>query len=104
MRGDDVGLYIAFMEVYIMLDDVKKAIKSIEKGLKLLGREPALLYRMSFISFVNENYSMGLMYLEEALSIDCEGVQEFIDFDPNFVLNDENIVNLINEYQSKNNK
>ncbi len=104
MSPYDVGLYIAFMEVYIMLDDVKKAIKSIEKGLKLLGREPALLYRMSFISFVNENYSMGMMYLEEALSIDCEGVQEFIDFDPNFVLNDENIVNLINEYQSKNNK
>ena len=100
----DVGLYIAYMEVYIMLDDVKKAVKSIEKGLKLLGREPALLYRMSFISFVNENYSMGMMYLEEALSIDCDGVQEFIDFDPNFVLNDENIVNLINEYQSKNNK
>ena len=100
----EVSLYIAYMEVYIMLDDVRKAVKSIEKGLKLLGREPALLYIISFISFVNEEYELGINYLEEALSIDYEGVQEFIDFDPNFVLNDENIVNLINEYKTKNNK
>jgi hypothetical protein len=44
-----------------------------------------------------------LMNLEEALEIDTDGVQEFIGFDPNYILNNENIVNLINEYKDKNN-
>lgn len=99
----DVNLYISYMEVYIMLDDITNAIKYIEKGLQLLGRQAPLLYRMAFINFVQENEELGLLYLEEALGIDCEGVQEFIGFDPSFVLNNNNIIDLINEYKNKNN-
>lgn len=100
----ETNLYIAYMEVYILMDNIDKAIKSIQKGLKLLGRQASLLYRLAFINFVQEENELGLLNLEEALSIDFEGVQEFIDFDPNFVLNDINIVNLINEYKNKNDK
>ena len=95
----DVNLYIAYMEVYILLDDIRNAIRYIEKGLKLLGRQAPLLYRLAFINFVDEDYELGLLNLEEALSLDYEGVNEFIDFDPNFILNNENIVNLINRYK-----
>ena len=90
------------MEVYILMDDVRNAVKSLEKGLKLLGRQAPLLYRLAFINFVDDNHESGLMNLEEALSLDYEGVQEFIDFDPNYLLNNETIVNLINEYKNKN--
>ena len=100
----EMNLYIAYMEVYILLDDVDKAVKSIKKGLKLLGRKAPLLYRLAFINFVQEDFELGMYNLEEALNMDCDGVQEFIDFDPNFVLNNENILNLINEYKNKNNK
>lgn len=96
----DVNLYIAYMEVYILLDDVKNAIKYIEKGLKLLGRQASLLYRLAFINFVDEDYELGMLNLEEALTLDYEGVQEFIDFDPNFILNNEEIVDLINRYKN----
>lgn len=99
----DVNLYIAFMEVYIMLDDINKAVKYINKGLDIMGRQGPLLYRLAFINFIQEEEQLGLMNLEEALEIDTLGVQEFIDFDPVFILNNENIVNLINEYKSKNN-
>ena len=95
----EVNLYIAYMEVYILLDDVKNAIKYIEKGLKLLGRQATLLYRLAFINFVDEDYELGMLNLEEALTLDYEGVQEFIDFDPNFIMNNEDIVNLINRYK-----
>ena len=95
----EVNLYIAYMEVYILLDDVKNAIRYIEKGLKLLGRQATLLYRLAFINFVDEDYELGMMNLEEALSLDYEGVQEFIDFDPNFIMHNEEIVNLINRYK-----
>ena len=100
----DVNLYIAYMEVYILLDDIKNAIKSIEKGLQLLGRQAPLLYRLAFIYFVDEEHELGMLNLEEALNLDCEGVNEFIDFDPTYILNNESIVNLINEYKNKNNK
>ena len=43
-----------------------------------------------------------MLNLEEALSLDYEGVYEFIDFDPNYIMNNEDIVNLIDRY--KNNK
>ena len=99
----DVNIYIAYMEVYILLDDIKKAVKSIEKGLKLLGRQAPLLYRLSFINFVDEDYEAGLLNLEEAWSLDYDGVQEFIDFDPNFVMHNDEIMNLINEYKNKRN-
>ena len=89
----EVNVYIAYMEVYILLDDVKNAIRYIEKGLKLLGRQATLLYRLAFINFVDEDYELGMMNLEEALTLDYEGVQEFIDFDPNFIMNNEDIVN-----------
>ena len=98
----DVNLYIAYMEVYILLDDIKKAIQSIEKGLRLLGRQAPLLYRLAFINFVDNDHEMGMLNLEEALTIDYEGVHEFINFDPNYVMNNEDIVNLIDRY--KNNK
>ena len=68
-----------------------------------MGRQGPLLYRLAFINFIQEEEQLGLMNLEEALEIDTLGVQEFIDFDPVFILNNENIVNLINEYKSKNN-
>lgn len=58
-----------------------------------------MLYRLAFINFVDEDYELGLLNLEEALNLDYEGVNEFIDFDPNFILNNENIVNLINKYK-----
>ena len=99
----DVNLYIAFMEVYIMQDDIDNAVKYIEKGLNKLGKQAPLLYRLAFINFIQEEEQLGLMNLEEALEIDTDGVQEFIDFDPNYILNNENIVNLINEYKNKNN-
>ena len=97
----DVNLYIAYMEVYILLDDVKNAIKYIEKGLKMLGRQAPLLYRLAFINFVDEDYEVGMLNLEEALNIDFEGVHEFIDFDPNFIMNNEEIVNLIDRYKKQ---
>ena len=100
----DVNLYIAYMEVYILMDDVRNAVKSLEKGMKMLGRQASLLYRLAFINFVDDDHESGMMNLEEALSLDYEGVQEFIDFDPNYLLNNESIVNLINEYKNKNNK
>ena len=91
------------MEVYIMQDDIDNAVKYIEKGLNKLGKQAPLLYRMAFINFIQEDEQLGLMNLEETLEIDTDGVQEFIDFDPNYILNNENIVNLINEYKDKNN-
>lgn len=97
----DVNLYIAFMEVYILQDDIDKAVKYIEKGLERLGRQASLLYRLAFINFINEEEQLGLMNLEEALELDTDGVQEFIDFDPVYILNNDNIVNLINEYKNK---
>ena len=41
---------------------------------------------------------------KKALALDYEGVQDFIYFVPDYIMNNENIVNLINEYKSKNNK
>lgn len=100
----DINLYIAYMEVYILQENIEEAVKSIEKGLDILGRQAPLLYRMAFISFVQDDEEMGLLYLEEALALDYEGVQDFIYFVPDYIMNNENIVNLINEYKSKNNK
>ena len=100
----DANLYIALMEVYILMDDVDNAIKSVHKGLKLLGRNAALLYRLAFIYFVQEDKELGMLTLEEALNIDYEGHVEFIDFDPEFVLNNTEIVNLINDYKTTNKK
>ena len=97
----DVNLYIVYMEVYILLDDIKKAVQSIEKGLRLLGRQAPLLYRLAFINFVDSEHELGMLNLEEALSIDYDGVQEFIDFDPNFIMNNEDIVNLIDKYKKQ---
>ena len=69
-----------------------------------MGKQAPLLYRMAFINFIQEEEQLGLMNLEEALQLDVDGVQEFIDFDPVYIMNNENIVNLINEYKDKNNK
>ena len=99
-----MNLYIAYMEVYILLDDVDNAIKSIKRGINFLGKKAPLLYRLAFINFVQEDFELGMFNLEDALRIDVDGVQEFIDFDPNFALNNENILDLINEYKNKNNK
>lgn len=98
----DEALYISYMEVYILLDDVKKAIKIINKGLDVIGRNAALLYRLAFIYFVYDNEEEGFINLEEALGIDIKGVDEFIDFDPVYILNNEKIINLINEYKNNN--
>ena len=96
----DVNLYIAYMEVYILLDDIDNAKQSIEKGLNILENHPALLYRLAFMHFALEDEEMGLIVLEDALKQDSDGVQEFIDFDPIYIMNNERIINLINEYKN----
>lgn len=96
----DVNLYIAYMEIYILLDDIENAKQSIEKGLNVLANHPALLYRLAFMHFALEDEEMGLMVLEDALNQDADGVQEFIDFDPTYIMNNEKIMNLINEYKN----
>lgn len=96
----DVNLYIAYMEVYILLDDIDNAKQSIEKGLNILENHPALLYRLAFMHFALEDEEMGLIVLEDALKQDSDGVQEFIDFDPIYIMNNERIVDLINEYKN----
>ena len=96
----DVSLYISYMEVYILLDDIENAKQYIVNGLKILEKHPALLYRLAFMHFALEEEELGLMTLEDALSQDYEGVQEFIDFDPTYILNNERIINLINEYKN----
>mgnify|MGYP006385088325 FL=1 len=53
---------------------------------------------------VQEDKELGMLTLEEALNIDYEGHVEFIDFDPEFVLNNTEIVNLINDYKTTNKK
>lgn len=99
----DVNLYIAYMEVYILLDDIENAKQSIEKGLNILTKHPALLYRLAFMHFALQEEESGLTVLEDALSQDIEGVQEFIDFDPVYIMNNDKIMNLINEYKTTNN-
>lgn len=97
----DENLYIAYMEVCLSQDDIKNAIKYINKGLGILEGNAALLYRLAFIQFTQKEDESALLNLEEALSINFEGYKEFLDFDFDYLTNNERIIELINKYRKK---
>ena len=100
----DENVYISMMECYVMKDDPENAMESLERGLRILANNAALLYRKAFLYFAQEKDESGLLTLEMALNSDYDGHIEFLNFDAENLTSNPNIMDLIEEYRIKNRK
>ena len=100
----DENVYISMMECYVMKDDPENAMESLERGLRILPNNAALLYRKAFLYFAQDKEESGLLTLEMALKSDYDGHIEFLNFDAENLTSNPNIMDLIEEYRIKNRK
>ena len=100
----DENVYISMMECHVMKDDPENAMESLERGLRILPNNAALLYRKAFLYFAQEKDESGLLTLEMALNSDYDGHIEFLNFDAENLTSNPNIMDLIEEYRIKNKK
>ena len=98
----DENVYISMMECYVLKDDINRAMEALERGLLMLPNNAALLYRKAYIYFVEEWNDPGLRTLELALQADYNGHIEFLNFDAESLTNNQEIMDLIEEYRKKN--
>ncbi len=97
----DENVYISMMECYVLKDDPDKAMESLERGLRILPGNAALLYRKAFLYFAKDQTESGLLTLEMALERDYDGHMEFLSFDAENLTNNQAIMELIEEYRKK---
>ena len=98
----DENVYISMMECYVLKDDAGKALESLERGLLILPKNAALLYRKAFLYFAQDMTESGLLTLEMALESDYNGHIEFLNFDAENLTSNPAIMDLIEEYRKKN--
>ena len=98
----DENVYISMMECHVLKDDPDNAMESLERGLRILPNNAALLYRKAFLYFAQGCDESGLLTLEIALNSDYDGHIEFLNFDAENLTSNPNIMDLIEEYRRKN--
>ena len=98
----DENVYISMMECHVLKDDPENAMEALERGLRMLPNNAALLYRKAFLYFAQEKNESGLLTLEMALDSDYDGHIEFLNFDAENLTSNPNIMDLIEEYRKKN--
>jgi hypothetical protein len=76
-------------------------MESLERGLRILPGNAALLYRKAFLYFAKDQTESGLLTLEMALERDYDGHMEFLSFDAENLTNNQAIMELIEEYRKK---
>ena len=99
----DPDSYYYIAELYGEQDRVDEAIATLRQGLQNTENDPMLLYLLSYAYLIKGDRVKGLSTLDMALEADFEGYRDFVDYDKDFLSNDIDVIDLINQHKIKHN-
>lgn len=97
----DEDLYLHLMDTYLLMDNPDDAIKSLNDGLKTIGENSALIYRLAYVFFICNEHAAGMLNLEKALELDIDGADDFLELNSDFLKADTEIIELIDSQKKK---
>ena len=82
------------------MNRMDEAICYLKIGLQRTNNAPCLLYLMAYLLLECNERQTALYYLEEALQADPEGCTEFVEYNPEMIIKDLEVMELINRVKS----
>ena len=97
-QPDDPDLYFFLGDLLADMNRVDEAICYLKIGLERTENEPTLLYLLAYLHLERGERVKALAYLEEALKVYPEYYKEFIEYNPELITNDVDVMELIHQY------
>ncbi len=97
----DQDLWLEYSNMYFLMDNKEKAIQIIKTGLIHQPKNASLFYRLVALLILNKGLIQALYFLESALELDVEAVDELFEYLPSARENTK-IFDLILHYKMKN--
>lgn len=94
-------LYYSIGEVLVDMNLPTEALSYLQKGIEQVEDNVILFYFSAYLYLELHERIMALNYLEQALQIDINYVSMFIDYNPEMITNDMEIMDLISRYQNQ---
>ena len=101
MNPQDPDSYYYIADIYGEKDQIDDAINTLKYGLLQTDNAPSLLYLLAYAYFVKGDRMHGLYTLDRALEADFDAWPDFIDYDHDLLLDDNDIVNLLEQHRIK---
>ena len=101
MNPQDPNSYYYIADIYGEKDQVDEAINTLKYGLLQTDNAPSLLYLLAYAYFVKGDRLHGLDTLDRALEADFDAWPDFIDYDRDLLLDDNDIVYLLEQHRIK---
>ncbi len=93
--------YCMMAKIHIGNADYASAAESLEKGLVNTDYDSDVKYVMAYFLLLTKKREEGLSYLGMALDDDMDSYQDFIDLNPEFLGNDVEVLEIINEHKNQ---
>lgn len=101
---DDPAAYCILAKICIQKKDFVSAYQTLIEGLEKTNQNTSVEYYMAYLLLLTNKRENAFCYLSAALEGDFESYQDFINLDPNFLGNDIEVLETINEYKNQQNK
>lgn len=96
-QPDDVDLYFCLGDLLADMDRYDEAISYLHLGMQRTNNDPSLRYLLAFLHLERGERQLALYHLEIALEEDLEYYKEFLDFNPEMLKNDVEVMEMISK-------
>ena len=96
-QPNDPDLYFFLGDLLADMNRVDEAICYLKIGLERTDNEPTLLYLLAYLHLERGERVKALAYLEEALKAYPDYYKEFIEYNPELITNDIEVMELIDK-------
>jgi protein O-GlcNAc transferase len=94
-QPNDPDLYFFLGDLLAEMDRFDEAICYLRVGLERTGNDPTLLYLLAYLYLERGDKQTALGYLEEALTANPDYYKDFIEFNPELITKDVEVMELI---------
>ena len=94
-QPNDPDLYFFLGDLLADMGRSDEAICYLKLGLERTENDPSLLYLLAYLYLERNERLMAFTYLEEALTADPEYYKEFIEYNPEMITNDVEVMEMI---------
>ncbi len=101
-QPSDPDLYFFLSDLLAEMNRMDEALCYLKIGLQRTDKAPCLLYLMAYLLLECNERQTALYYLEEALQADPDGGPEFVEYNPEMLLKDLEIMEMIGKRKTGN--
>ena len=98
---NDPDLYFFLGDLLADMDRGDEAICYLNLGLQRTENDPTLLYLLAYLHLERNERNLALNYLEDALAANPDYYKEFIEYNPELITNDLEVMELINKIKKE---